>query len=118
MTLKGSYSATGGGGGGGDPYLTNGVAVTGISGATSSNQYWRITHAGRQDADGHDQRRHRRRGPLHPLRRRPTTSTYSCRPYLTGNTETCTTSSTQAGDYYVMLRGYQTFSGVRLIASY
>ena len=39
-------------------------------------------------------------------------------PYLTGNNESCTTSSTQAGDTYVMVRGYQTFSGVSLIASY
>jgi hypothetical protein len=49
---------------------------------------------------------------------RPTTSTYSCRPYLNGNSESCTTSSTQSGDYYVMIRGYQTFSGVSLIATY
>jgi hypothetical protein len=118
VTLKGAYSSTGGGGGGGDPYLTDNVAVTGISGATSSNQYWRITtpagktlkvsiSSGSGDADLYTR-----------FGSRPTTSTYSCRPYLTGNTESCTTSSTQAGDYYVMIRGYQTFSGVRLIASY
>jgi vibriolysin len=118
VTLKGAYSSSGGGGGTGDPYLTDNVAVTGISGATSSNQYWRITtpagktlkisiSSGTGDADLYTR-----------FGSRPTTATYSCRPYLTGNTESCTTSSTQAGDYYVMIRGYQTFSGVRLIASY
>ena len=49
---------------------------------------------------------------------RPTTSTYSCRPYLTGNSETCTITNTSAGDYYIMLRGYAAFSGVSLTASY
>lgn len=49
---------------------------------------------------------------------RPTTPTYSCRPYLNGNAETCTQANTQAGDYYVMLRGYTAFSGVSLVASY
>jgi hypothetical protein len=49
---------------------------------------------------------------------RPTTSTYSCRPYLNGSTETCTQTNTQAGDYYVMVRGYSAFSGLTLVASY
>lgn len=116
VTLKGAYTA--GGGTGGDPLLTNGVAVTGIAGATSSAQYWRInvpagktltikTSGGTGDADLYT-----RQGS------RPTTSTYACRPYISGNAETCTTSGTVAGDYYVMIRGYSTFSGVSLIASY
>ena len=117
VTLKGVYASSGGGGGG-DPYLTNGTAVTGISGATSSTQYWRInTPAGQTlrvsisggtgDADLYTR-----------FGSRPTTSSYSCRPYLNGNSESCTTNSTQSGDYYVMIRGYQTFSGVSLVASY
>jgi serine protease len=119
VTLKGVYTASSGGGGGsGDPYLTNGVAVTGISGATSSNQYWRITTpAGKTlkvtiAGNSGDADLYTRFGS------RPTTSTYSCRPYLVGDNESCTTSSTQAGDYYVMIRGYQAYSGVSLIASY
>ena len=117
VSLKGTYSSSGGGGGG-DPYLTNGVAVTGISGSTSQNQYWRITtpagkkltvkiSGGTGDADLYTR-----------FASRPTTSTYSCRPYYVGNNESCTTSSTQAGDYYVMIRGYQAFTGVSLVASY
>jgi hypothetical protein len=114
VTLAGTYSATSGG----DPYLTNGVAVTNLSGATGSAAYWRInTPAGKTltvkisggtgDADLYTR-----------FGSRPTTSTYSCRPYLNGNNETCTTTNTQAGDYYVMLRGYTSYSGVSLIASY
>lgn len=48
----------------------------------------------------------------------PTTSTYDCRPYLTGNNETCTISTAQAGTYHVMLRAYSSFTGVNLTGSY
>jgi vibriolysin len=115
VTLKGTYAT---GGGTGDPLLTNGTPVTGISGATSSAKYWRInTPAGKTltikisggtgDADLYTR-----------FGSRPTTSSYSCRPYLTGNNETCTTASTSSGDYYIMLRGYTSYSGVTLIGSY
>jgi vibriolysin len=119
VSLTGSFTGGGGGGGGGgDPVLTNGSAVTSLSGATNSNQYFRInTPAGKTltvkisggtgDADLYTR-----------FGSRPTTTTYACRPYLTGTNETCTQTATQAGDYYVMLRGYQAFSGVSLIASF
>ncbi|MBS1122359.1 MAG: family peptidase, partial [Deltaproteobacteria bacterium] len=45
-------------------------------------------------------------------------SSYLCRPYLNGNTETCTASNTTAGDYYVMVRGYAAYAGMSIIASY
>jgi vibriolysin len=113
VTLTATYS----GGGGGDPLLTNGQVVT-VSGATGSQQYWRInTPAGKTltvtisggtgDADLYTR-----------FGSRPTTSTYLCRPYKNGNAETCTVTSTSAGDYYIMLRGYSAFSGVSLKASY
>jgi Bacterial pre-peptidase C-terminal domain. len=47
----------------------------------------------------------------------PTTSTYNCRPYLSGNNETCTFSGA-SGTYYVMIRGYSAFSGVSLKANW
>ena len=47
----------------------------------------------------------------------PTTSVYDCRPYQTGNSETCTFTPAQSGTYHVMLRAYSTFSGVTLTAS-
>ena len=115
VTLKGTYST---GGGGGDPYLTNGVPVTGISGATSSNKYWRVTvpsgrtvtiriSGGTGDADLYTR-----------FGSRPTLTTYACRPYLNGNNETCTHTTTSAGDWYVRLRGYTSYSGVSLVASF
>jgi serine protease len=48
----------------------------------------------------------------------PTTSTYDCRPYRSGNNETCSFASPQVGTYYVMVRAYSTFSGVSLTGSY
>lgn len=48
----------------------------------------------------------------------PTTRSYSCRPYLTGNYETCTFTAPSAGTYYVMVRAYATYTGVSLTGSY
>ena len=107
------------GGGGGGSVLQNGVPVTGISGATGSQQFWTInvpagssnlvikTSGGTGDADLYV-----RFGSA------PTTTTYNCRPYLSGNAETCTFAAPQAGTYHVMVRGYSAFSGLTLVGSY
>ena len=44
----------------------------------------------------------------------PTTSSYNCRPYTSGNAETCTFNSPVAGTYYVNVRAYAAYSGVSL----
>jgi hypothetical protein len=44
----------------------------------------------------------------------PTTTSYSCRPYLTGNNESCTFTPSTTTTYYIKVRAYQTFSGVTL----
>src|SRR5690606_30257303 len=99
--------------------LTNGVPVTGISGAASSQQFWTRsvpagatnlsfqTSGGSGDADLYV-----RFGSA------PTTSTYDCRPYQNGNNETCSFPSPAAGTWHVMLRGYSAYSGVSLVGSY
>jgi carboxypeptidase T len=99
--------------------LENGVAKTGLSGAASSTITYTMTvppgasgltfvmAGGTGDADMYV-----RFGAA------PTTSTYDCRPYLSGNNETCTIATAQAGTYYVMLRGYSAYSGVSLTGSY
>ena len=48
----------------------------------------------------------------------PTTSQYDYRPYKYGNDETVSVAEPQTGVWYLMLRGYQSFSGVTLTASY
>ncbi|MBV2127519.1 S8 family serine peptidase [Arsukibacterium indicum] len=42
----------------------------------------------------------------------PSTSAYTCRPYLTGNNEVCTINNPQAGTWHVGIRAYSAFSGV------
>lgn len=44
----------------------------------------------------------------------PTTTTYDCRPYANGNSESCTIGNAQAGTYHIGIRAYSTFSGVTL----
>ncbi|MBX3714269.1 MAG: trypsin-like serine protease [Lysobacter sp.] len=48
----------------------------------------------------------------------PTTSSYTCRPYLSGNTETCTINNPTAGTtYYIGVRAYSSYSGVNMKAT-
>jgi vibriolysin len=116
-------SCTGGGGGGGGSTggpLTNGVAVTGISQPTagSSVNYTLVVPAGATglkfvmsggtgDADMYVK-----------FGSAPTDTVYDCRPYATGNAETCTIATAQAGTYYVRLKAYSAFSGASLTGSY
>lgn len=48
----------------------------------------------------------------------PTSSSYDCRPYASGNSESCPISNVQAGTYYVKVVAYSTFSGVSLTGSF
>jgi serine protease len=113
VTLKGSYS-TGGGGGGGS--LTSGVPVTGLAATTGnwSTIYTLVVPAGKtkvtftitgSTGDGDMYVR---------IGAAPTLSTYNCRPYLTGDNETCTFNAPAAGTYYVGVQAYATYSGVTL----
>jgi serine protease len=48
----------------------------------------------------------------------PTSSSYDCRPWKSGNAESCPIATPQSGTYYVMVQGYSAFSGVSLVANY
>ncbi|MEJ2455764.1 MAG: S8 family serine peptidase [Candidatus Thiodiazotropha sp.] len=48
----------------------------------------------------------------------PSLSSFDCRPYLYGNSESCLIGDVQAGRYYAMLHGYDAFSGATLVAKY
>jgi len=99
--------------------LTNGVATTGLSGASGSQVYYYLDvpankavtftlSGGTGDADMYVK-----------FGSAPTTSSYDCRPYLAGNNETCSMAAkTTSGRYYVMLRGYSAYSGVSLLGQY
>ncbi|HET6804031.1 MAG TPA: M4 family metallopeptidase [Frateuria sp.] len=109
----------GGGGGGGTTALSNGVPVSGVSGASGADNNFSIQvpagasnlvmsiSGGSGDADLYT-----KFGSM------PTTSSYDCRPYLTGNNESCTVSAPQAGTYYIKVHGYSSYSSVTVKASY
>ncbi|BFM12146.1 M9 family metallopeptidase [Simiduia litorea] len=48
----------------------------------------------------------------------PTSSSYDCRPYRTGNAETCSFAAPGSGRWYVHVYSYATFANVSLVASY
>ncbi|MFT4923929.1 MAG: vibriolysin [Phenylobacterium sp.] len=95
--------------------LVKGVAQT-ISGATGSETHWSYDatdantvtfnmSGGTGDADMYVK-----------LGSAPTSTTYDCRPYASGNTEAC--DFTAGGTYYVMVNGYSSYSGVTLLADH
>ncbi|XXF78894.1 M4 family metallopeptidase [Myxococcaceae bacterium GXIMD 01537] len=99
--------------------LTDGVAKTGLSGSASSKTYYKLTvpagqatltfttSGGTGDADMYV-----RFGSA------PDSATYDCRPYASGNAETCTFNNPAAGDWYVMLNAYSAYSGLSLLGDH
>lgn len=112
-------NCTGGGTGGGSNVLANGVAETGLSGASSSEVLYTMDvpanatdlvfnmGGGTGDADLYVR-----------FGSEPTSSVYDCRPYKSGNTESCPISSAQAGTYYVKVVGYSAYTGVSIVGSF
>ena len=106
-------------GGGGGTVLQNGVAVTGLSAAAGASLNYTmavpagatglrfVTSGGTGDADMYVK-----------FGSAPTDTSYDCRPYASGNAETCNIATASAGTYYVRLKAYSAFSGVSLTGSY
>lgn len=99
--------------------LTNGVAVTGLSGTAGSEKYYQIVVPSGQDelvistsGGTGDVDLYVRYGSL------PTTTSYDYRPYKIGNEEKVTVSKPTAGTWYVMLKGYNAYANVTLLAKY
>lgn len=109
--------AAGSTGGGGATPVTS--TVSNISVARNAFKYYTVTvpagktnltvstNGGTGDADLYV-----RRGA------NPTTSTYDCRPYKTGNTESCSFTNPVAATYYIGIRGYSAVTGLTLTTSY
>lgn len=114
-TINAILGGGGGGGGGGSSELTSGVPVSGLSGASGSQQFFTINvpsgsskltvalAGGSGDADLYV-----RFGSA------PTTGSYDCRPYLGGNNENCSFDNPAAGTWHIMLNGYSAYSGASL----
>jgi len=99
--------------------LQNGVPVTGISGATGSEQRWTmqvpsdsinlkfVTSGGTGDAD-----LYLKYGTA------PTTSSYDCKSEGSTTAETCSLPAATPGTWHVLVKGYSAFSGMSLTGSY
>ncbi len=99
--------------------LENGVAKTGLAGAKDNQQFFTlvvpagatdlkfVTAGGSGDADLYVK-----------FASAPTTGSYECRSWNSGNGETCNISSAQAGTYHVMVNAYSAYSGMNLTATY
>ena len=119
FSAVGVSCAGGGGGGGTTTELQNNVGVTGVSGAAGADNDYFITvptgasnlvmsiSGGTGDADLYTK-----------FGSAPTTSSYDCRPYKAGNSESCSVAAPQAGKYYIKVHGYSAYSGVTVKASY
>jgi len=113
-TLVGSYQTSGSG-----SVLQNGVPVSNLAGGLGSQQFFTMslpsgasnlqfqTSGGSGDADLYV-----RFGSA------PTLSTWDCRPFVSGNNETCTFASPAAGTWHVMLVGDDPYSSLTLVGSY
>jgi hypothetical protein len=104
--------------GGGDPTLVRGVAVTALAGATGNQKFWQIDvpagtaslrvaiTGGTGDADLYVN-----------SGARPSKNTYTCRPFLNGNSESCTIANPAPGKMFVLIDGFAAYSGVTLTAN-
>lgn len=110
VSLLGSYAEGGSGG--------VGISETNLSGAKGSWQHFTIDVAPGASSlkvvmsgSGGDADLYVRDGS------QPTTSQFRCRPYITGNNETCAITTPRAGTWHVSIRGYSWYSGVNLEAN-
>ncbi|MDX1999086.1 MAG: pre-peptidase C-terminal domain-containing protein [Thermoanaerobaculia bacterium] len=99
--------------------LTNGVAVTGLAGATGSQQFFTMaipagatnlsftTSGGTGDADLYVR-----------FGTPPTTTTSDCSSAGGTNAETCSFPAPSTGTYHVLVYGFATFSGAQIVGSY
>ena len=100
--------------------LQNGVVVAGISGAKSSNTYFKINvpaaqarleikisnPAGAGDCDLYVK-----------FGAQPTLSSWDYRPYRSDSNETVTVNNPAAGDWFILLTGYTAYSSLSLVAT-
>lgn len=121
--LNGDNSGGGDGNGDGNdeiiPQIENGESKINLAGSKNDKIYFKVKlpansrnlkitiAGGRGDADLYTK-----------MNFKPTLINYNCRPYRSGNAETCWVASPKAGILYIMLRGYSAFSHVKLSVSF
>lgn len=99
--------------------LDNGVTLSSLSGSSGSETFYTLAvpagstdlsfniSGGSGDADIYVK-----------FGSQASSSNWDCRPYRSGNNETCNISTVQSGTYSVMLDAYSAYSGVSLVANF
>jgi len=99
--------------------LENGVDISNISGASGSETFYTLEvpagssnlsfniSGGSGDADLYVK-----------FGSQASSSNWDCRPYRSGNNETCDISNVQAGSYSVMLDAWSSYNGVTLVGNF
>jgi len=114
-----AVGAPGGSGGGGTTTLTNGVAVTGISASTGAWKHYKIAVPSGQSKLEVVQTGSNGDADLYVKRgAQPTTSSYDYRSAGSTSNETVTVTNPVAGDWYISIYAYATYSGATLKATY
>lgn len=116
IELGNAQTSSGGGTGGNE--LEKGTPLSGLSGASGAQTFYTFDvpagasdvtvtmSGGTGDADMYVR-----------FGAQPTTSSYDCRPYKSGNAESCSLTNAD-GTYHIMLNGYSAYSGVTLTGDY
>ena len=104
---------------GGGSQLQNGETRSGLSGSTGNYEFFYIDvpanasdlnisiSGGSGDADLYVR-----------FGSQPTDSSFDCRPYIGGNSETCSEAAPAQGRWHIGVKAYSAYSGVSLTASY
>jgi len=102
-----------------DGMLQNNVPVTGLYGAMGEKKYWSLEVPAGQSSVSFTISGGTGDADLYVLSvNKPTLTSYSCRPYLNGNSETCAFVNPAAGTWWAMLNAYSNYSGVTLTGKY
>jgi vibriolysin len=110
---------TPGGGGGTTTVLTNGVAVTGIGASTGAWKHYKISVPAGQSSLAIAMSGGTGDGDMYVKRgAQPTSTVYDYRPYLSGNNESVNVTNPVAGDWFISIYAYSTYSGVSLKATH
>ena len=119
MSLKGAYST---GGGGGGTVLTSGVETAQYTGATGSWKCYTLSvPAGKTSLVFNQTAKTGSTGDADLYVRfnaQPTSSSYTCRPYKSGSTESCTLSNPSAGTWHACSYAYSAYSAVTMKGTY
>jgi lysophospholipase L1-like esterase len=99
--------------------LNNGVSIANIAGSSGSETFYTLAvpagstdlsfnmSGGSGDADIYVK-----------FGSQASSTNWDCRPYRSGNNETCNISTVQSGTYSVMLDAYSAYNGVSLVANF